>query len=180
MGRQDNKKVDALTGRSVRHLSLADVSVASVMVKEVRSVPRSEQVASLLKLMSDHDIGSVVVSDGGRPVGIFTERDLLHRAASNPDSLKLTAEEVMTRPVFTISPKATIWEAITVMAEKKVRRLVVVDGDRIVGIITERDIIRAIAAQQNLLLEGMAESLPPATRERVRVVGTYIGPGRPR
>jgi len=78
-----------------------------------------------------------------------------------------------------ISPGATIWDAITLMGSAGIRRLPVVENGHLVGILTERDVLRLILAQQNLLLESVSESFPAATRERVRGIAGHFGLERP-
>jgi acetoin utilization protein AcuB len=103
-----------------------------------------------------------VVDHGGRLVGIVTDRDLRQvtfalalqrRLPKLSDALKtLTVQEVMTRGVVTVRPSAEIREAARLMYERKIGALPVVDGDRIVGILTESDVLRAL---QSVLTEGV-------------------------
>jgi CBS domain-containing protein len=95
--------------------------------------------------------------------------------------LGLPMAQVMSKPLTIVSPTATIWDAITLMGRADIRRLPVVEGGRLVGILTERDIFRLILAQQSTLLESVSESLPAATREQLREMAGHMGltpPGR--
>ncbi|MDG7005734.1 MAG: CBS domain-containing protein, partial [Nitrososphaerota archaeon] len=81
---------------------------------------------------------------------------------------------VMSKPLTVISPSATIWDAVTLMARADIRHLPVVEKGALVGILTERDVFRLILAQQNLLLESVSDSLPSVTRDQLRgLVGRY-------
>lgn len=96
--------------------------------------------------MNRHRVGSVLVIDGGRLVGIFTERDVLRRvvgAGVDPKTAKVA--DVMTPGVITISPAATIEETMVLFTEKRCRHLPVVEGGRIVGTISIGDITRWVA-----------------------------------
>lgn len=97
-------------------------------------------------LMTDRRIGSVIVTERGRPVGIVTERDLLERVVSPcRDPCETRMKEIMSSPLITVPGDANILEAMRKMREKDISRLVVMEGDRLLGIVSERDIIRAVS-----------------------------------
>lgn len=117
--------------------------VGRIMSKTVRTVAGRTSLRSVLALMRRHDIGSVVVMESGAPVGIITERDVVKKlAARGPRVLGLTSRELASKPVVTTSPETEVWEAFTVMLRKKIRRLPVMKGNRLVGIVTERDLLK--------------------------------------
>ena len=149
-------------------VSLADASVGSIMTTQVRTIGPTKPLVECIKMMKDSNIGSIVVVDDGKPVGIFTERDLVKRMAEKLECLGSTMAQVMSKPLITISPTATVWDALTQMGRHGIRRLPVMEGKRLVGIVTERDIFRLILAQQSLLLESVSESLPASTREKLK------------
>jgi CBS domain-containing protein len=92
--------------------------------------------------MIDHDIGAVVVVEGESAVGVFTERDMTRRVLDDPDLLDRDARDVMSAPVITVGPDDEVVFVFHKMAEEKIRRLPVVEGTRLVGILTERDLLR--------------------------------------
>jgi CBS domain-containing protein len=150
------------------------------MTREVRKIERRRPLSDCLKLMEDGHAGSVVVVQEAKPIGIFTERDLVMKIARHgPEILNKPIKDVMTQPVTTILPTATVWDAITLMGRNNIRRLPVVESGKLVGIVTERDIFRLILGQQNLLLEAISESLPAATREQIKGTMGHIGLERP-
>jgi len=156
-------------------LSLAEIPVKSVMTKGVKTIEASKPLVDSIRLMNNHDIGSVVVVENDKPVGIFTERDLVRKLASGLGSLKRSMTEIMSRPLTTILPTATIWDAIILMDRNKIRRLPVVQQEKLVGILTQRDVFRLIVSQQNLLLEAVSESLPFATRQQLKEAMVHLG-----
>ena len=85
----------------------------------------------------------------------------------------------MSKPLITILPSASIWDAITLMGRQGIRRLPVVKDSKLLGILTERDVLNFIVSQQGLLLEAAAESLPPATREQLKAMRLQFGTGLP-
>ena len=128
---------------------MSDIGLRTKMVvKDIMSSPvvtldedaTSNKVANL---MDENDLGCVIVSNkSGKPVGIITERDLVVRVLSKnlmPDAIK--AKEIMTSPLVTIQPEATISEAARRMSRRDIRRLGVIYKDNLVGVISSRDIL---------------------------------------
>ncbi|MEM2929857.1 MAG: CBS domain-containing protein [Thermoproteota archaeon] len=117
--------------------------VRDLMSSPVISVLPADTVFEAASKMISHGIGAVVVESGGKPEGIVTERDLIKRVLmESKDPKKVTCGEIMSRPLITIDPEASILKAITLMREKEIRRVVVVKGGRMVGIVTEKELIR--------------------------------------
>jgi CBS domain-containing protein len=91
--------------------------------------------------MLELKIGSVIVGDGGKFVGIVTERDLLEKViAAGKDPAKITLGEVMSSPLITVETGAGLGEATSLMLQKNVRRLIATENGKIVGIFTQRDL----------------------------------------
>jgi CBS domain-containing protein len=164
-----------------RQLSLIDAPVRSAMTKDVKTIEATKTLGDGIKIMRDANIGCLVVMGKDKtPVGIFTERDLVRRLAEKGHGvLGLTMAQTMNKPLTIISPVATIWDAITLMGRADIRRLPVVENGHIVGILTERDVLRLILAQQSLLLESVSESLPATTKEQVKGIVGRFGLERP-
>jgi len=127
-------------------MTKAPDTVGEVMTREVVTVGPDDPVEEAVRAMVDHDIGAIVVADGDRPVGVFTERDLTRRILDELDLLKRPVKEVMSSPAVSTEPDAQMVNAFDLMNDRAVRRLVVVDGDRMVGIVTERDLLRWVSA----------------------------------
>jgi CBS domain-containing protein len=112
----------------------------------VFSVLPTMSVADAVAEMNRHRVGSVLVIDESRLVGIFTERDVLRRiVGAGIDPKQTLVSEVMTPGVITISPEATIEETMVIFTEKRCRHLPVVDNERLVGTISIGDVTRWIA-----------------------------------
>ena len=116
--------------------------LSEIMTTKVVAVDISERVEEALRLMVKFDIGSVVVVDKQRPVGIITERDITRAALRGDSLLRLPVRSLMSRPLQTTTPTAEIWRTFEIMLKLGVRRLPVVENDRLVGIVTEKEIIR--------------------------------------
>lgn len=130
------------------------VPVRDVMSKDVKVVRPDSSVKEVVATMNKFDIGSIIVVQGNRPVGIITERDILRRIVQPslaPETL--TARQVMTSPVLTITEIASIDEAAELMAKKKVKKLPVMDKQKLVGIVTFTDIVAKVPTMLSILEE---------------------------
>ncbi|MEM3699639.1 MAG: CBS domain-containing protein [Candidatus Bathyarchaeia archaeon] len=130
------------------------ILVRDVMSKEVKVVRPDTTVKEVVATMNKFNIGSIIVVQGERPVGIITERDILRRLVEPclaPETL--TARHIMTSPVTTINETATIEEAAKLMAKKKVKRLPVMSDEKIVGIVTFTDIVTKVPTLLSILEE---------------------------
>ncbi len=130
------------------------VLVRDVMSKDVKVVRPDTLVKEVVATMNKFDIGSIVVLQSDRPVGIITERDILKRTVEPclaPEALR--AREVMSSPVTTINTTASIDEAARIMANKRIKRLLVMDNGKLVGIITFTDIVTQVPNMLGILEE---------------------------
>lgn len=99
-------------------------------------------IASVIQLMNERSVGSVLVFDGGDLVGIFTERDVLKRVAGTGASGEEPVAQVMTPRPITVSPGTPITVAMRMMSERRFRHLPVMDHLHVVGIVSAGDIMR--------------------------------------
>jgi len=130
------------------------VIVRDIMSKDVRVVRLDTTMKEVVATMNKFNIGSIIVIQGDRPVGIITERDILRRLVEPclaPETL--TARHVMTSPVLTINEGASIEEAAKLMAKKHAKRLVVMDDSKLVGIVTYTDIVFKVPTMLSMLEE---------------------------
>ena len=131
------------------------VFVRDIMTKDVKVVRPDSNVKEVVATMNRFNIGSIVVVQGDRPVGMISERDILRRVVEpclSPETL--TAGQVMTSPVYTIKETASINEAAKLMAEEKVRKIPVMKKDKLVGIVTFTDIVTKVLSMISIL-EGL-------------------------
>lgn len=112
--------------------------------RDVVQLRADASVRSACKLMSEQGVGAVLVMDGESIEGIFTERDALKRVLArglDPDTTVL--EEVMSRDMVTLAPDDWAVDALRLMSQVGIRHLLVVDQDKLIGIISLRDFIGA-------------------------------------
>lgn len=121
------------------------VRVKAVMSKNMVSIEKGLRIRSAIKTMVRRNVGSVVITTDGKPVGIVTECDILkslaYRKAIRPDT---SVEVIMSKPLIVANSNATIGDAAEIMAKHKIRRLVVKENNKYVGIVTQRDLQKAM------------------------------------
>jgi len=128
--------------------------VRDIMTKTLRTVKPNSSVLDAVQKMNKFNIGSILVVDGRKPVGIVTERDILRRVVElsmEPSIVKVS--DIMSHPVITINPDATIEEAARLMTVRQIKKLPVVEEDGVVGIITTMDIMKAAPRMMDLFGE---------------------------
>ncbi len=128
--------------------------VRDIMTTNVKTVRPDTLIQEVIAFMNKLNIGSVVVVQGDRPVGIITERDLIYRVVQPclaPSAVK--AREVMSTPLTTIDESATIEEAVRLMAQKKIKKLPVMNNEKLAGIMTFTDIAFDVPGMLSMLEE---------------------------
>lgn len=126
------------------------MSVGKICTRITHTAEPGESVRAAAERMTKRAVGTLVVVDGeGRPVGIVTDRDLVTRVlGENLDPATLTVSAVMSTPPVSVEEETPIESALTLMAERGVRRLVVVDGDgRLIGILSLDDAVELLVEE---------------------------------
>src|SRR5690606_614804 len=136
-------------------MSLDNVPVSSIMVRDVKTIGENDSLQHACKVMQTNNIGSVIVVDSSKeskvPVGIITERDVVKHMATDPSRSHLSARELMSHPLITITPNTSLRDSLHLIVSKDIRRLPVVDNGTLVGIVTDKDIYKAIARNESLV-----------------------------
>ena len=129
--------------------------------EDVYSVGPLVTVIDAVNTMNDHHIGSVLVCEGGYPVGVFSERDVLVRVvAAQRDPRQTLVRDVMTTRLYTASPDDTLLEVMRLMTDRRCRHVPVMEAELLVGLVSIGDLTKA--SQYNL-------------RQEVRELSSYIG-----
>jgi len=134
----------------------------------LHTVTPSEPVSIAVRKMTESEIGALPVIENGKLVGIFSERDVLHRIVDqglNPD--KTPVSQVMTASPKSIASSQNVAEAMKIMSKGRFRHLPVVDGDIVVGMISIRDAMQwVIGGQQEIInnMIGAVRMVPPSQR----------------
>ncbi len=117
-------------------------TVGYIMSKPVRTIRPDDKLAVALETMVKHDVGAVVVTESAKPIGIITERDITRLLVKEHDVLQKPVKEVMSKPLVTATPTMTVQLAFETMLKNKIRRLIILDGSNLAGIVTEKDLMR--------------------------------------
>jgi len=120
---------------------MASTFVKDIMKKNVITIDESMSIQEAAQMMTNANIGCVIVTKKDNPVGIITERDFVTRIAAEGRPLFTEVSELMSIPLTTVSPDDTVWNAAEIMRRKGIHKLPVQEGNEIVGIITTTDIV---------------------------------------
>jgi CBS domain-containing protein len=134
------------------------MKIEDLMIRSVITMSPDASAYEAVKISNKNNIGCLVVMDNSQIVGILTERDLLERVLEkcrNPKETKIS--EIMTRHVVMGKPDMELSEATRLMFEKRVKKLPIIDGNRLVGIVTLTDIARATSMDKETI--GLLEKL---------------------
>ncbi|HEV8650118.1 MAG TPA: CBS domain-containing protein [Actinomycetes bacterium] len=124
------------------------MQVRNLMQQPVVSVGPGQSVRQAARLMQDHVIGSVVVQEGDRLAGILTERDVLRAVAEGRDLERTPVAELMTKSLVTAGPNWDVVVAASVMTANRIRHLVVQEQDRLLGVLSLRDVLSVFLPDQ--------------------------------
>jgi CBS domain-containing protein len=157
------------------HEAEPDVIVRDIMSRPPVTAGETDDASKVSKLMLQHDIGCVIVLDkSGKPSGIITERDIVQRvAAKNILSSDVRATEVMSKPIVTISPGASVNDAAKLMNQRRIRRLAVIESGKLVGVLTQKDILNVTPTLIDLIYEKSKVGKLESPRSRTSNVEGY-------
>jgi CBS domain-containing protein len=123
---------------------------------EIWSVTPDDSVYDALRLMADKNVGAVLVTDAGNLVGILSERDYARKVILKGRTSKDTlVREIMTEKVVYVRPDQTTDECMALMTNKRVRHLPVIEDDRLIGIISIGDVVKAIMSEQEFMIQQL-------------------------
>jgi CBS domain-containing protein len=122
----------------------------------VVSIRPEQSVLDAIKVLASEDIGAAIVMTGERLAGIFSERDYTRKVVLKGRSSDSTrVEEIMTPNVVCVSPRTKTRECMALMTEKNIRHLPVIDEGRVIGMVSIRDIVSDIIADQDFTIEQL-------------------------
>jgi len=147
------------------HLPL---KVREVMVREVITVDENSTVKEAVDVMNEFQIGSLIVLRKGEAMGMVTERDFLRRViAGAKDAENTKVKEIMTTPLVAVEPSTDLEEAVKLMFQRKIKKLAVVDGRKLVGIVTLTDIARFQPQMIKMLKQLTTKQAVPKSMQKV-------------
>jgi CBS domain-containing protein len=135
--------------KSVRHL------LEGKRHKLISAGP-DETVYDALQTMAEHDVGALVVLEGERLVGIFSERDYARKVILQGKSSKDTlVREIMTGKVVCVRPGQTVEDCMALMTDKRIRHLPVLEDQKVIGVISIGDVVKEMLSQQKFIIEQL-------------------------
>jgi CBS domain-containing protein len=136
-------------------------SVAAILNSkgpDIWSVVSSDTIFNAVQLMADKNIGSLLVMDDDKLVGIVTERDYARKVILEGKSSKdSTVNEVMVTHMLCVSPEQTVDECMALMTDKRVRHLPVLHEKRVVGVVSIGDLVKAVISEQQVIIEQLQD-----------------------
>jgi len=120
-----------------------------------------------LRVMADKDIGALLVQDSeGKVVGVFSERDYARKVILKGRSSKDTlVRELMTDHVYYVSPEHTVNDCMAIMTAKHIRHIPVMDGGKLVGIVTIGDVVNSMISEQNITIRDLENYITGGAHE---------------
>jgi CBS domain-containing protein len=129
------------------------IKVGDVMAKGVVTISPDETVKKACETMAKHDLSGITVVEKGKVVGMLTQGDLVKVIANEENPAVIKAKEIMGTKEIGINPEADVKEAAEVMVQNKVKRLPVLKNKKLVGVITQTDIVRLSPSVYDLIFE---------------------------
>ncbi|NLX85792.1 MAG: CBS domain-containing protein [Clostridiales bacterium] len=118
-----------------------DMKIGDIMTRDVRTIDRNSTVEQAARMMKELNVGSIPVTENGNVIGIITDRDVvLRNVADGRTAADTRVEEVMSKTVVTATPDMDVHRAADLMAQNQIRRLPIVENNRMVGIVSIGDL----------------------------------------
>lgn len=122
----------------------------------IYSINSSVRVYNALELMAQKDIGALIVMEDGKIKGILSERDYARKVILHGKSSKeMTVEEIMSEDVIYVTAERTVEECMALMTNKRVRHLPVMENDKLIGIISIGDVVKALIDEKEFVIEQL-------------------------
>ncbi|QDI89324.1 CBS domain-containing protein [Candidatus Nitrosopumilus sp. SW] len=120
--------------------------VKEIMSNSVISVDSSVTATDAAKMMENSNVGAIAVLENGSPVGIVTDRDFAIKITAHSYPIDTPIRRIMSTPLISIDPDSDLFTASDLMSTRNIRKLPVIDDDRIIGIITSTDLVKHFAS----------------------------------
>jgi CBS domain-containing protein len=151
------------------------LKVENIMVEDVVTVEADEVATKAVELMNKHEIGCLIVTKQGKPIGIVTERDLLKRVlAKSKKPAKLKIWQIMSAPLIFGELNMDVEDTIKFMLKMKIKKLPIVKSGKLLGLVTLTDIVRFQPQMVSILKKLSALGLPSPPRRLQKVIDYYV------
>jgi CBS domain-containing protein len=162
-------------------MGIESIPVSTVMTRNVITEAEDQNIQAVCKIMNENNIGSVIIVKGSiattyemtntkkdkEAVGIITERDIVRlMGLLQPHVLNIPLRDLMSKPVIALSPNNSIIDAIRTMQLNNIRRILIMEQEQIKGILTGKDIFKAIINSRALVPDLLSTSSQPSMDQR--------------
>jgi CBS domain-containing protein len=158
-------------------MGLESIGISKIINKDVKVTDQEQNIFDASKVMIDNNIGSVVVidnNDSKNPVGIVTERDIVRIVSTFALSdLQVPIRKLMSYPLITLSQNASVLDAMKLMYERKIRRVIVLNGSTLIGIVTENDIFKLLMSNKELITAVVNSDFPIPQKDLYQDVSRF-------
>ena len=120
-------------------------TVKEIMNNSVVSVDSSVTANDAAKMMEDSAVGAIIVFENASPIGIITDRDFAIKITAHAYPIDTPVRRIMSSPLISIDSETDLWTASDLMSTRNVRKLPVIDDDKVIGIVTSSDLVKHIA-----------------------------------
>ena len=131
------------------------IRVKNIMSKGVLSVDSEMNVNEAAKMMEDGKIGALIVMENNTPIGIITDRDFAVKIVAHAYPITTPVKKIMSTPLIGVSPEESVWTVADLMYTRQVRKIPVIDEDKVIGIVTATDLINQFAVSTEEDLKNM-------------------------
>ncbi len=131
------------------------IRVKNIMSKGVLSVDSGINVNEAAKMMEDASVGAIIVMENNTPIGIITDRDFAVKIVAHAYPITTSVKKIMSTPLIGVNPEESVWTVADLMYTRKVRKIPVIDEDKVVGIVTASDLVNQFAVSTEEDLKNM-------------------------
>lgn len=126
--------------------------------RDVHSIDPETPVLEAIRLMAEHGVGALLVMQGQQLIGVVSERDYARKVIlMGRSSSETPVWQIMSAPVLSVQPEQSIHECMSIMTENRVRHLPVVQGERVIGVLSIGDLVRAVVEEQRQTIEQLEQ-----------------------
>jgi len=138
------------------------MAIASLLLRQkgrvVHSIAPEAPVLDAIRLMAQHGVGALLVMQGGKLLGVVSERDYARKVILKGKSSNDTAvSHIMSAPVLTVNAEQSVHDCMRIMTEHRIRHLPVVEGERVIGVLSIGDLVRAVVEEQQQTIADLQQ-----------------------
>ena len=131
------------------------IRVKNIMTKGVLSVDSDMNVNEAAKMMEDGKVGAIIVMENNTPIGIITDRDFAVKIVAHAYPITTPVKKIMSTPLIGVNPEESVWAVADLMYTRKVRKIPVIDEDKVIGIVTATDLVNQFAVSTEEDIKNM-------------------------